>query len=77
MLMEPSKLFCFKDTINFVALLFFLSSIQQKIPAGKHDSYSRMVQMNPPDNWMKRGWARDSQTHTQLMDSLFYIMHLL
>ena len=32
-----------------------------------------MLQMNPPDDWLKTGWARDSQTRTRLVDSLFCI----
>ena len=34
----------------------------------------RMLHVNPPDDWLKTGWAQDSQTRTQLVDSLFCIM---
>ena len=43
---------------------------------GKCDSRTRMMQlkeMNPPDDWLKTGWTRDSQTRTRLVDSLFCI----
>ena len=33
-----------------------------------------MMQMNPPDDWLKTGWARDSQTRTQLVDSLICVI---
>ena len=36
-------------------------------------NYSLFTIMNPIDDWLKTGWARDSQTRTQLLDSLFYI----
>ena len=32
-----------------------------------------MKEMNPPDDWLKTGWTRDSQTRTRLVDSLFCI----
>ena len=49
----------------------------KKIPLGKCDSFTRMLQMNPPDDWLKTGWAWDSQTRTWLMISLFCIACLL
>ena len=33
----------------------------------------QMMEMNPPDDWLKTGRARDSQTRTRLVDSLFRI----
>ena len=36
-------------------------------------SHTRMMQINPPDDWLKTGWTRDSQARTRLVDSLFYI----
>ena len=64
--MKPSELFCFKDTKKFAALSFFLSG-----------SYTRMMQINPPDDWLKTGWTRDSQARTRLVDSLFCITRSL
>ena len=52
--MKPSELFRFKDTINSAALIFFfLSGRQLKTPASKCNSFSRMMQMNPPDDCLK------------------------
>ena len=40
--------------------------------------YMHMLQMNPLyNNWLTMGWARDSQTCTQPVDSLFCITCLL
>ena len=47
------QLFCFKDTTNFAALLFFLTGRQWNVPAGKCDIYTRMMQMKPTDDWLK------------------------
>ena len=52
---------------------YFLAADNKKFQRVKCDSYTRMMQMNPPDDWLKTGWARDSQTRTRLMDSLFCI----
>ena len=46
----------------------------KKIPAGKCNSYMRMLQMNPPNDWLRTGWARDSQTCTWLVYSLFCVI---
>ena len=35
--------------------------------------YAYVAKVNPPNDWLKRGWARDSQTRTRLVDSLFCI----
>ena len=67
---KPSEVFCFKGKMSFAALLYFLSGRQLKIPAGKCDNCTRMMQMNPPDDWLKKGWALDSQTRARLVDSL-------
>ena len=37
--MKPSELFCFKDTKNLAALLFFLAACKKKIAAGKCGRY--------------------------------------
>ena len=36
-------------------------------------SHTRMMQINPPDYWLKTGWTQDSQVRTRLVDSLFCI----
>ena len=33
-----------------------------------------MMQINPPDDWLRTGWTRDSQARTRLVDSMFYII---
>ena len=53
-------------------LLFLSLKTIKKMPAGKCDSYTRMLQINPPEDWLKTGWARDSQTSTRLVDSLLF-----
>ena len=35
--------------------------------------YAYVAKVNPPNDWLKRGWARDSQTRTRLVGSLFCI----
>ena len=37
-------------------------------------SHTRMMQINPPEDWLKAGWTQDSQVRTRLVDSLFCIM---
>ena len=37
-------------------------------------SHTRMMQINPPEDWLKTGWTQDSQVRTRLVDSLFCIM---
>ena len=67
--MKPSELFFFKETKNLAALL---AASYKKIPAGKCDRCG-VGWNDPPDDWLKTGWARDSQTHTRLVDSLICI----
>ena len=38
---------------------------------------SRRIMHDPPDDWLKTGWARDSQTRSRLVDSLICITCLL
>ena len=60
--MKPSELFCFKDTKKFAALSFFLSG-----------SYTRMMQINPPDDWLKdRMDTGLTSTHTACRFSVLY-----
>ena len=67
--MKPSDLFCFKDTKNFAALLAARNKKFQQVNA------TDMAQdgNDPPDDWLKTGLARNSQTNTRLVDSLFCI----
>ena len=54
------------------SFLLFLSLKTIKNASRKCDSYTRMLQMNPPDDWLKTGWAQDSQPSTRLVDSLLF-----
>ena len=36
-------------------------------------NHTHMMQIDPPDDWLKTGWTRDSQARTRLVDSLFCI----
>ena len=47
-------------------IIFFLSSRQMR-------SHTHMRQMNPPNDWLKTGWTRNSQARPRLVDSLFCI----
>ena len=70
--MKPSELFCF---IRQKKLRGYYFSKRQAIknPSGQMRSHTRMMQINPPDDWLKTGWTRDSQARTRLVDSLFCI----
>ena len=48
----------FRNVKNYSNLEFFIvfkTQKRRKIPAGKCDSYTRMLQMNPPDDWLETG----------------------
>ena len=34
--------------------------------------YASLMQINPSDDWLKTGWAGDSQTRARLVDSVLY-----
>ena len=70
--MKPSKLFCFKDTKNFAALSSFLAACNKKFQRTNATDVA-LDGNDPPDDWLKTGWARDSQTRTRLVDSLICI----
>ena len=74
--MKPSKLFCFKDTKNFAALWSFLAACNKKFQQTNATDVA-LDGNDPPDDWLKTGWARDSQTRTRLVDSLICITCLL
>ena len=57
---------------KFAALLFFLAHAIKK-HSGQMRQISRMIEMIHPYDWLKTGWARDSQTRTRLVDSLICI----
>ena len=69
--MEPSELFCFKDTKKFAALLFFLAACNEKFQQANAQSFAYAANANANAN--KAGWTRDSQARTRLVDSLFFI----
>ena len=52
-------------TVNSAASFF--------LAAGNKKFQRAMMPRNPPDDWLKMQWARDSQTRTRLVDSLFCI----
>ena len=59
---------------TFAALIFFLGCRQWKNPAGKWDSYARMMQimqMNPPDDWLMTGWAWNTAIGFSVLYHLF------
>ena len=70
--MKPSELFCFKDTEKFAALLFFLAACNKKFQRANTTDIAEDGN-DPPDDWLKTGWARDSKTRTRLVDSLICI----
>ena len=45
--MKPSKLVCFKDTINFVALLFFSAASNTKVQWANARAWSYQKKMMP------------------------------
>ena len=51
--------FCFKDTKNLAALLFFLAASNKKFQRA-NATYIAREGSDPPDDWLKTGWARDS-----------------
>ena len=69
-LFKPKKI-CFKDTKNFAAL-FFLVACNKKFQRADVTDIAEDGN-HPPSNWLKTGWARDSQTRSRLIDSLFCI----
>ena len=63
--MKPSELFCFKDTKNFAALLFFLAAWNKKFREQMRQ-LSRMMEMIHPTI----GWRRDEHgTHKHVHGS--------
>ena len=52
--MKPYKLFCFKDTKNFAALLFFLAACNEKFHRANATDIA-YDENDPPNNWLKKG----------------------
>ena len=67
--MKPSELFCFKDKKNFAALLFSLVACTKKFQRENATDIASDGN-DPPDDWLKTGWSRNSQTRARLVDSL-------
>ena len=44
-----------------------------KINKSINQSNNKSTDIDPPDDWLKTGWAPDSQTRTRLVDSLIFI----
>ena len=40
-------------------------------------NHTRMMQIHPPDDWLKTGQTRDSQARTRLVDSSSVLYHVL
>ena len=73
--MKPSELLCFKDTK--IPLRYYFSYRRAiKNSSGQMRQISLRID-DPPDDWLKKGWARDSQTRTRLVDSLICISRSL
>ena len=49
--MKPSELFCFKDTKNLAALLFFLAACNNKFQRA-NATYIEQDGNVPPDDWL-------------------------
>ena len=52
---------------------FFLAAGNKKFQRANATAIAYDANENPPDDWLKTGWARDSQTRTRLVDSLICI----
>ena len=52
---------------------FFLAAGNKKFHRANATAIAYDANENPPDDWLKTGWARDSQTRTRLVDSLICI----
>ena len=70
--MKPSELFYFKDKKNFAVSLFFLVACNKKFQRENATDIASDGN-DPPDDWLKTRWARDSQTRARLVDSLICI----
>ena len=64
--------FASKFKKNFAALLFFVTACSKKFQRANATDIAYDGN-DPPDDWLKTGWARDSQTRTRLVDSLICI----
>ena len=60
-------------TENFAALLFFLGHAIKNSSGQMRQISRRMEIIHPIEDWLKTGWARESQTRTRLVDSLICI----
>ena len=52
--MKPYKLFCFKDTKNLAALLFFLAACNEKFHRANATDIA-YDENDPPNDWLKKG----------------------
>ena len=69
--MKPSELFCLKDK-KFGCVIIFLRACNKKFQRANTTDIAQDGN-NPPDDWLKTGSARDSQTRTRPVDSLICI----
>ena len=71
--MKPSELICFKDKKFRCVIIFLGHAIKNS--SGQMRQISRRIEIiHPIEDWLKTGWARESQTRTRLVDSLICIM---
>ena len=69
--MHASRKFFIHLIFHFSLTQPFILSLKANLThAGKCDSYTRTLQMNPPYDWLKMGWVRDSQTRKRLVNTL-------
>ena len=62
-------------TQSILPRCFFLATDNKKnSSSGTATAIAYNLNEYPADDWLKTGWAKDSQTYTRLMDSLICIM---
>ena len=54
--------------------LFLATGNKKNSSSGTATAIAYNLNEYPADDWLKTGWAKDSQTYTQLVDSLICIM---
>ena len=72
-IMKPSELFCFKDTKNFAALLFFLAACNKKFQRANATDIARMETIHPTIGWRRDVHGTHKHAHGSCMDSLICI----
>ena len=65
------------NTQSILRRCFFLAAGNKKFQRPNGTAIAYDANEYPPDDWLKTGWARDSQTRTRLGDSLICITRSL